>query len=85
MKLNKEKVREMAGKPPVDETADKAPHVEPNRNRKRKQFTLSDITREQLEYLKNYHGSSESNIVDRAIEHYYEYVITHKKTLRDKE
>ena len=64
---------------------EKAPHVEPNRSRKRKQFTLSDITREQLDYLKNYHGTSESNVVDRAIEHYYEHVVTHKKMLKEKE
>lgn len=67
------------------EKQEKTPHTEPNRSRKRKQFTLADITRDQLEYLKNYHGTSESVIVDLAIDHYYEYVITHKKALKEKE
>ncbi len=84
MKLDKNKVREMAGKPPVEEQANKTPHVEPNRNRKRKQFTLSDTTRDQLEYLRKYHGSSESSVVDRAIDHYYEYVVTHKEPPLDR-
>lgn len=61
----------------------KATYVEPNRSRKRKQFTLSDSTRDQLDYLKKFHGTSESVIVDMAIDHYFEYVKQHKKPLRE--
>lgn len=62
---------------------EKAPHVEPNRSRKRKQFTLANSTRDQLEYLKKFHDTSESVIVDMAIDHYFEYVKQHKKPLRE--
>ena len=63
----------------------KTPHVEPNRARKRKQFTLSDISRERLEYLKKYHGTSESAIVDMAISQFYVHTINDIKPLKDKE
>ena len=60
-------------------------HVEPNRARKRKQFTLSDISRERLEYLKKYHGTSESVIVDMAISQFYAHTINEIKPLKEKE
>lgn len=66
-----------------NETQAKTPHVEPNRSRKRKQFTLANSTRDQLDYLKKFHDTSESVIVDMAIDHYFEYVKQHKKPLRE--
>lgn len=64
---------------------EKALHAEPVRNRKRKQFTLSDISRERLDYLKKYHGTSESVIVDMAISQFYIHTINEIKPLKDKE